>query len=274
MPHKPHLRYVFVYAFVFLIIWLFVLPLSFRNKFQHLAFSLQAPLWKASALLNDLQKFSFAHAQSKAELIKQVQTLAQENAYLKQQIADQKEMVSMSQRILGLNKLDVGEHFKCVVAKVIYRSNEVWEQSLIIDKGKRDGLCVGQGVLCTKGIVGRIHSVTNETACVELASNPDFQLLVTLNNDKQPHKLQGCFNAKSWRKPWKAKITDLSEVEEKESPCIIETTALGQQFPDHIYVGQCTKIKKDQATFVGTVYLGEYLKWIDEVGVLVPILTL
>jgi rod shape-determining protein MreC len=58
---------------------------------------------------------------------------------------------------------------RAVVATVAYRDPGNWLESLVIDKGSNDGISNGQAVVNSRGVVGRITSVTPNTATVLLA---------------------------------------------------------------------------------------------------------
>lgn len=58
---------------------------------------------------------------------------------------------------------------RAVVATVAYRDPGNWLESVVIDKGSKAGIANGQAVVNTKGVVGRVTSVTPNTATVLLA---------------------------------------------------------------------------------------------------------
>ena len=64
------------------------------------------------------------------------------------------------------------------------------------------------------------------------------------------------------------------DTDEKKFPRTVETVAVGHQFPEHFYVGQCVKIKQKDNQSFGVVRFGRYLDLLDEVGVLIPSLNL
>ena len=272
--HKRSWRPFLICTISFLVFWNFILPLIFRQKLQQHFFNLQIPVWKLITQSQHLQQAVALRSYSKNWCIDRTRELIRENAYLKMKLLEKQDVIDLSHRILELNKVEVGEMFKCLPARVIYRSYEMWSQFLAIDKGTKDGIKVGQGVICTEGIVGRISKVQDKVSFVELVSSPNFRMLVHLENDENPYLFQGVAREVGWKGSHKGYLMDVSMDDELSRPRLVETMHLGQQFPNHIYVGQLLKIKKKDHKDVGIVAVGDYIRWVNEVGVLLPITVL
>ena len=170
--------------------------------------------------------------------------------------------------------VDVGEEFRCLPARVLYRSTETWTQHIWIHRGSDDGVREGQGVICTEGIVGRIANVTAKTACVELVTSAHFRLLVKLEGEAEPCLLQSKIPKKGKPSSGKAVLSLAPDITSDSCPRMVETIAVGHQFPNHLYVGQCVKIKSKNNRTIGVVRFGRYLECLEEVGVLIPSLNL
>lgn len=256
-------------AVVFILVWEILFPLTVKKKLHACFLTLQIPLHRVKTSLNQLQARIALNASSKSEWIQLAKELAQENAYLRLKLHEQTDQMDLSRRVLELNKVCVEENFKSIIARVIYRKFETWSQFFIIDKGTKDGIEVGQGVICSGGIVGKISEVKWNTAFVELVTNPNFRLLVKLENDALPHVLMGCVQTSKHKLI--AHLMRLEVEDTKLFPRQVETTFLGQQFPNHIAVGQLIDVEFKTNEWLGTVQLGDYLHWLDEVCILIPI---
>ena len=269
--YKKSWRPFFTYILIFSIVWIFVIPWSVKSFLRRAFFSAQIPIFKLSSYIEHQQISQGIGAHSKEFWIKQTRELYKENAYLKLQLAEQKEASDLAQRILQLNKVPLGEHFKCLVARVIHRSIEMWYQTLVIDKGFRDGVRVGQGVFCSEGVVGRIKNVDKTTAIIELITCPEFKMIVKKEDESVTHVLSGFVNKDYFfYSGLYAKLSDVRKEDALICPQTIETSALGQQFPSHMFVGRLIRVEKEGSETVGIVQLGEYLKCLSEVGVLIP----
>ena len=211
---------------------------------------------------------------SKSELLHYVRELTRENEALRRELAENADKADLAERVLRLNAMDVGEQFQCLPARVIYRSTEAWAQRLLINRGLNDGVREGQGVVCTQGVVGRIGKVTPKTAFVEFVTSANFRLLVRLEGEAEPCLLQSKPLKNGKCSSGKALLSVPPDTDEKNFPRRVETVAVGHQFPNHFYVGQCVKIKQKDNQSFGVVRFGHYLDLLDEVGVLIPSLNL
>lgn len=254
---------------IFIFVWEFLLSLAFKRCLHTCFLSVQVPLHRIKTSLNQLQSRIALNIGSKDEWIQIVKELSQENAYLRLKLQEQVDQIDLSRRILELNKINVGENFKVNIARVIYRKYDTWNQFLIIDRGFKDGIEIGQGVICSGGIVGKIREVKSNIAFVELVTSASFRLLVKLEKDSAPYVLMGC--AQTLNNNLIACLKGLEAANARSCPQQVETTALGQQFPNRMFIGQLMEVKSMNNEWLGTVQLGKYLHWLNEVCVLVPI---
>ena len=133
--YKKSWRPFFTYILIFSVVWVFIIPWGLKDFFRRAFFSAQIPVFKLSSDIEHQQISQGVGAHSKDFWVKQTRELFKENAYLKLQLAEQKEVSDLAQRILQINKVSLGENFKCLVARVIHRSIEMWYQAVVIDKG-------------------------------------------------------------------------------------------------------------------------------------------
>ena len=267
--HKQFWGRFLIAVIIFTLIWEILFPFTFKRTLHTYFLALQMPVHRLKTSLNQLQARIALNVGSKNEWIQLAKELAQENAYLRLKLHEQADQIDLSQRVLELNKVRVEENFKPVIARVLYRKFETWSQFFIIDKGSKDGLEVGHGVICSGGIVGKISEVKTDIAFVELVTNPTFRLLVKIENDALPHTLMGCVQTS--KNCLIAHLTGLEADDAHLCPRQVETTFIGQQFPNHISVGQLIEVELKTNEWIGTVHLGNYLQWLDEICVLVPI---
>ncbi|HCI56537.1 MAG TPA: hypothetical protein DEW74_00235 [Opitutae bacterium] len=266
---KPRLKWILGPLVILFIIWHVVLPSRTRIRLQQVVFATQAPLWNVVPNVEKIREFGVAESKRKTWWIHKVKELMRENVHLKLQLANAEQRCETAKQILGINGLPIGESFKCVTAHVIYRMQDTWSQFIVINRGAKDGIAIGQGVLCTEGIVGCITNVSQKTAMVMLVTHPDFRLLVRCNVQKELYVLCGLMNKKGWNSTWYAQLKNGIHYYLQQSE--VKTVSVGNIFPDNIHVGTCVRVKEEHGQLVGTVQIGEYLKWLDEVGVLIPV---
>ncbi|MBY6275018.1 rod shape-determining protein MreC [Symbiobacterium thermophilum] len=113
--------------------------------------------------------------------IRELTRLREENAALRQQVADMAQdralIVQLQQENERLRKeLGLKERtpYPMLTAEVISRSAESWYQTVIISRGSRDGVRQGMAVVNWQGLVGKIAYTTPYTSTVQLVSDVGF----------------------------------------------------------------------------------------------------
>ncbi len=131
---------------------------------------------------------------TRSDELVQIRDLLDENAKLKQQIADlEKENILLQQDKYELNTLrellqlsEQYNEYEKVGARIIGRDAGNWYSSFVIDKGSRDGLKIDMNVIADGGLVGRITTVgpnwARVTAIISDDSNVSAKTLSTQDN--------------------------------------------------------------------------------------------
>lgn len=239
MAKKGLKKIIFVFVILFLIIWALNSlnkDSGFLNNFKGFFYSLsqpiQKPLWQAGRNIsgffegifrggkikeeNEKLKRDYADLLSK-EII--VDDLKKENEYLRKALD------------LGLN-----EEFKLVFAEII--SRDISQDSILINKGLKDGLYKGMTVITEQKILlGKIGEVSDNFSRVILISNPESFFPVAIQAAQATGIVKGKGNG----------IFSLEEVpqgKEIKEDDIVLTTSLGGNFPKGLLVGKIRNVKK------------------------------
>ena len=134
--------------------------------------------------------------------------------------------------------------FNYINATIIERNREYWFNSLTINKGSSDGIDVDMAVINSDGLIGRINSVTKNTATVKLITTNDVNNKISaeiIHNDK---KTYGIINGYDKNSNLLNLIINNSEDIPKDS--LVKTTGMGGVFPSGILIGKVIDtIKKD-----------------------------
>lgn len=76
------------------------------------------------------------------------------------------------ERLKALNNLtSTFSEYEMITAKVKNRSVEQWDAVVTIDKGLKDGVAVGDGVMTEYGIIGRVLEVNDTQSVVSLLTS-------------------------------------------------------------------------------------------------------
>ena len=131
---------------------------------------------------------------SKSEELAQIRELLDENAKLKEQVADltlentlQKQEKYELLTLRELYKLDAQySEYDKIGARIIARDTGNWYHSFTIDKGSDDGLCIDMNVIAEGGLVGRITDVgpnwSKVVSIISDNSNVSGKILATGDN--------------------------------------------------------------------------------------------
>lgn len=100
---------------------------------------------------------------------------ARENERLRRQLAETKNQLHLMREIaLHQDRLESMLSFKAdlahetIIADVVGRESSAWYQSVVINKGRADGVEIGYPVIIPEGVVGRVTGVSNRYAKVQL----------------------------------------------------------------------------------------------------------
>ncbi len=129
--------------------------------------ALKSLSWLPSKMTNGLEMVVTSGQVQKhnAALERKVTRLEAENRVLLEQ-------VGRYERLQGANRLAQATNWQSVAAQVLARDGNGWARSLVIDRGYKHGLAVGDPVLHNKGLAGVVRSVGRWTSTVQLLNAP------------------------------------------------------------------------------------------------------
>ena len=264
----------FISLAFFLVLW-WASPIALRSFLEVGFYEFQAPLFEGPALLRDVQNYWSLRTHSKDELISAGRDLARLNAasnLYEQENAALKEELARIEKLLDLPPLP---GYRYERARVIHRELNAWQQQVIIDKGRNEGLFEGLGVIFAGGVAGRISKVHARSSIVELASSPRFRVAAHIEKDQRPITYQGAIN-RAFTPPLGQVNNIPSDVvflpSEGRGALRVLTSRLGGTFPTGLVLGKIYELQasQDGLFLTGPVHLDERLLHLREVVILLP----
>lgn len=174
-----------------------------------------------------------------------------EYVVLKTEVQDLKDENKNLRQIL--KKEDDLRAYKPFPATVIGRNPDRWRETLLINKGKLNGIDKDMAVITATGLIGKIKTVSNFTSTVELLSSLDASNRVSayIQGDKKAFGLIEGYDQKKdklllKRIPYDKKIKKGS---------FVVTSGYGGVFPKGIPIGKVVDVKVDQYGLNQTAYL-------------------
>lgn len=273
MPRRlSHQGKSLILGILIFVLW-WAAPTAFKRFTQATFHEFQAPAWTALSYLHDLQEYWDYRQRPRNELIEAGIDLARLHAAyaLRNQQADMIE--EENRRLEAFFQLPQQDAFRHEVARVIRRDMNQWWQTLTIRKGRIHGLRVGQAVVFTHGVVGRIREVYPYTAVVELISSPSFRTAAHVEGDLRPVEFQGGFTRGMGKPTGVVRTVPASVRIPEEGSIRLVSSRLGGVFPDGILLGYITSLSIDEDGIFqqGSVRLHSDLNTVREVAVLIPL---
>jgi rod shape-determining protein MreC len=207
--------------------------------------------------LQDLQNTYQENKQLKARVDKlasleaQVQKLEKDNKQLRDVLGEKKTL----------------SDFKPIPATAIGRNPDQWNDLIIIDKGKINGIEQNMAVMTATGLIGKVKSVNQFSSTVQLLSalDPKNRISAYIQGEANAYGLVEGYDAEKKqllvkRIPYDAKV--------KKGQTVI-TSGLGGVFPAGLLIGTVENVKTDQYGLNQTAYIKPGANFYDIEDVLV-----
>lgn len=277
-PNKRANKPFLLLGFFFIIWWLIPNSIKFFTKSTFQEF--QAPAWEISSRVEDLVNYWGHIKDSKQTLIEKGKKISRINSDIEIQkiraVELKNEIIRLKRiqnSLINLNtmiNLDPKVQFKPEIARVSVRKMSSWWQSFTIRKGNDHLIEKGNGVLYKNGILGRISTINNNSASVELLTNPNFRIVAKFSNDSRPVTYQG--NGIDLGGKLQGIVSDVPHdiIPKSGIPLNLISSSLGGNFPNGIPIGKVYKLDAEENGLFkkGKVVLDSKINEILEVTVL------
>ena len=158
-------------------------------------------------------------------------------------ISINEELKNENEELKKLNKITKSlTSFKIINATIIERNTSYWMETMIINKGKEDGIDIGMAVVVGEGLIGKVTNITSNTSTIKLITSTD-------NNNKVSVKIK--YNETYLYKVLELENNSLvikgidNSVNLKEGTIIL-TSGLSDIYPSGIIVGKISSIENDK----------------------------
>jgi rod shape-determining protein MreC len=152
-----------------------------------------------------------------------------------------------SQRLRALrdNTADVATRF--VIGNIMDLDLDAFRERVLVDKGARDGVFVGQAVLDAGGVFGQVARVEEMTSEVILVSDAAHAIPVQINRNGLRTIAVGTGDMAHLKLPYLSTSADVVAGD------LLVTSGLGGGFPAGYPVGTVTEVKRDPAQSLADV---------------------
>lgn len=213
------------------------------------------PAHYVAGFFENLQDLQNTYTENK-ELKKRLDELARLESEVQMLKKDNEELREI------LDKKDSLSDFEPKQATVIGRNPDKWNELLIIDKGKNDGIEKDMPVITANGLIGKVKNVENFSSTVQLLSSmdPTNRISAEIQADGQSYfgLIEGYDKEKGLlmlqRIPADAKV--------KKGQNVI-TSGKGGVFPKTLPIGKVVEVVPAEYGLTQTAYIEPYADFYD-----------
>jgi rod shape-determining protein MreC len=152
-----------------------------------------------------------------------------------------------SQRLRALRENTAGVANRFVVGDIMDLDIDAFRERVLVDKGARDGVFVGQAVLDSGGVFGQVARVEELTSEVILVSDGTHAIPVQVNRNGLRTIAVGTGDMTRLKLPYLSTSADVIAGD------LLVTSGLGGGFPAGYPVGTITEVKRDPAQSLADV---------------------
>lgn len=175
-----------------------------------------------------------------ASLREENDALRAENEELRSQVQQFASVQAELDTLRELNDLEVAGDLPSVVARINSAGSSEFDHVRWIEKGADDGISIGDAVIDTKGLVGRVDLVFDGSARVRLIRDPKVTVFVRDAVTDQAGTVTGNNEEEM-----------VLQIREAQSAAVVGSIVVtaGSRFPPGIVVGTITETAADDAGF-------------------------
>ncbi len=184
-------------------------------------------------------------------------TILQENERLRQEVDRLRGMEVQMERLTRENEhlramlqLEREVEFETIQASVVARSPSDWTHQVTLDKGETDGVRVGDVVVVSAGLVGRVIRTSVNTSLAMLITSPESGLGIETVSAGDAGVASGQLAQRG-----KLLVTFFDPGVEVHKGEILITSGFGDVFPHGIPVGEVVQVSTDELGLLREVWV-------------------
>ncbi len=228
---RNNIVYFVIVAAVF--VFFFTQPKILTSLKSNLIDITSLPLKILTYPIKEFKKIIFYH-----RTYEEYRRLSAETAVLKSRLVGMDEIIKENNRLDKLLNFKRKLIYSSVPASVIGRDPSYWNSAVIIDKGSREGVKVGQAVVNAFGVVGKIMEVGKTKSKVVLLTDPQFSVAGLVGQSRESVLVSGTLEGL-------CKLQYLSDETRINIGDNIITSKLSTAFPEGLLIGEVIRIDEN-----------------------------
>ncbi|WP_201588085.1 rod shape-determining protein MreC [Psychrobacter jeotgali] len=221
------------------------------------------PIYQFSLLPSYAEHWASTGVRSKEALRRENIKLKSQLIHAQAKLQQQDYILAQNARLQGILSTTKPEQFDLNLAQVIGTDTNPLKQIVVINKGERDGVQVGQTVIDEKGILGQIINVYPNTSRLLLITDEQQSVAVTVKRTGQRAIVNGEGIPTSLRLNYVFKTSDVRVGDE------LVSSGLGGRIPAGYRVGKIAHIQDTPTDNFRDIEVTPAANFIDNAYVLV-----
>jgi len=134
-------------------------------------------------------------------------------------------------------------NYEMIPAMVVYRTSS-FEDTLIVDRGKKDGVAINMAVVTEDGLIGKVEEVYKKSSLIHLLTDTMYPIKVSVSihsNEKEFHGILDGYDPASNT----FLVTSIEDIKDLELGSLVITNGLGNVFPSGIEIGTVSEVTTD-----------------------------
>lgn len=134
-------------------------------------------------------------------------------------------------------------NYEMIPAMVVYRTSS-FDDSLVVDRGKKDGVSINMAVVTEDGLIGKVEEVYSKSSLIRLLTDTMHPMKVSVSihsNGEEFHGILDGYDSTSNT----FLVTSIEDVKNLELGSSVITNGLGNVFPSGIEIGTVSEVTTD-----------------------------
>ena len=217
--------------------------LPFVNWFSDLIYNMLTPVLNLIHQFVESIRGFFTTLFSIDEINQEIKDLRQKNSVLERQILFLENINRENKRLRELLNFKENVDYRMLGAEVIANSPSIWEKTITINRGRKDGLEERMPVISYQGyLVGRIENLGSSSAQVRLITDQNFVVggIIARTESREIGLVRG-----SGRDDQPNLMDNIAWDADIENGDVVLSSGLSNNFPAGLKIGEVGKIEKD-----------------------------
>lgn len=236
---------VYLILFGLILVSMIILTIHFRegengpiHRSQRFILAATAPLQAAVQTALSPVRDGWAYLVHFGDLTRENHALKQEVAELKSEVLELKGLESENARLRSLVGLEERKKYRTIAAHVLGMPASNWWSSIIVNRGRADGVRPSMPVMAGGGLVGQVQDVSENVTKVMLLNDVQSGVSAQVQRTGEVGIIKGQLKDK------KLVLQYISHDSTIRKGDTILTSGLGGIFPKALYIGKVTAVRE------------------------------